>query len=52
MAGYFVCGFQVAFIDVHMPSHLKDHGLAPHVATYAPALIGLFYLFNQIWACF
>ena len=42
MAGYFVCGFQLAFIGVHMPSYLKDQGLAPHVASYALALIGLF----------
>ncbi len=42
MAGYFVCGFQVVFIGVHMPSYLKDHGLAPQVASYALALIGLF----------
>ena len=33
MAGYFVCGFQVVFIGVHMPSYLKDHGLTPEVAT-------------------
>jgi hypothetical protein len=32
-AGYFVCGFQVVFIGVHMPSYLKDHGLSPDVAT-------------------
>ncbi len=42
MAGYFVCGFQVVFIGVHMPSYLKDHGLTPNVATTALALIGLF----------
>ncbi len=42
MAGYFVCGFQLAFIGVHMPSYLKDHGLSPSVATVALALIGLF----------
>ena len=42
MAGYFVCGFQVVFIGVHMPAYLKDHGLAPQVASYALALIGLF----------
>jgi MFS family permease len=42
MAGYFVCGFQVVFIGVHMPSYLKDHGMAPQVASYALALIGLF----------
>jgi MFS family permease len=41
-AGYFVCGFQVVFIGVHMPSYLKDHGLTPGVATTALALIGLF----------
>jgi len=46
MAGYFVCGFQVVFIGVHMPSYLKDHGLAPHVASYALALIGLFNVFG------
>lgn len=41
-AGFFVCGFQVVFIGVHMPSYLKDHGLAPEVAGYALAIIGLF----------
>jgi MFS family permease len=42
MAGYFVCGFQVVFIGVHMPSYLKDQGLSPQVASTALALIGLF----------
>jgi len=42
MAGYFVCGFQVVFIGVHMPSYLKDQGLDPQVAGTALALIGLF----------
>ncbi|MBL8312864.1 MAG: MFS transporter [Rubrivivax sp.] len=46
MAGYFVCGFQVVFIGVHMPSYLKDHGMAPQVATVALALIGLFNVFG------
>ena len=46
MAGYFVCGFQIVFIGVHMPSYLKDHGLAPQVASYALALIGLFNVFG------
>ncbi|MEO8836479.1 MAG: MFS transporter [Caldimonas sp.] len=45
-AGYFVCGFQVVFIGVHMPSYLRDHGLAPGVATTALALIGLFNVFG------
>jgi predicted MFS family arabinose efflux permease len=42
MAGYFVCGFQVVFIGVHLPSYLRDHGMGPQVGTYALALIGLF----------
>jgi len=46
MAGYFVCGFQLAFIGVHMPSYLKDRGLMPDVATTALALIGLFNVFG------
>lgn len=46
MAGYFVCGFQVVFIGVHMPSYLRDHGLSPQVASYALALIGLFNVFG------
>jgi len=45
-AGYFVCGFQVVFIGVHMPSYLKDNGLTPGVATTALALIGLFNVFG------
>jgi len=46
VAGYFVCGFQVVFIGVHMPSYLKDKGLSPEVASYALALIGLFNIFG------
>ncbi|KQP21014.1 MFS transporter [Pseudorhodoferax sp. Leaf265] len=46
MAGYFVCGFQVVFIGVHLPSYLKDHGLSPQVASYALALVGLFNVFG------
>ncbi len=49
-AGYFVCGFQVVFIGVHMPSYLKDKGLSPEVATYSLALIGLFNVFGTYLA--
>ena len=49
-AGYFVCGFQVVFIAVHMPSYLKDHGLSPQVASYSLALIGLFNVFGTYGA--
>ncbi len=50
MAGYFVCGFQVVFIGVHLPSYLKDRGLGPEVATVALALIGLFNVFGTYTA--
>ncbi len=50
MLGYFVCGFQVVFIGVHMPSYLKDHGLTPQVAANALALIGLFNIFGTFAA--
>lgn len=46
MAGYFVCGFQVVFIGVHLPSYLKDQGLSPEVAATSLALIGLFNVFG------
>lgn len=45
-ASYFVCGFQVVFIGVHMPSFLKDQGLTPQVASFSLALIGLFNVFG------
>ena len=49
-AGYFVCGFQVMFIGVHMPSYLKDFGMAPHVASVGLALVGLFNIFGTYLA--
>jgi len=50
--GYFVCGFQVVFIAVHLAPYLKDLSSsypavgAPVVATTALALIGLFNIFG------
>jgi len=40
--GFFVCGFQVVFIGVHLPSYLLDKGLPANVGVTALALIGLF----------
>jgi MFS family permease len=51
VAGYFVCGFQVVFIGVHLPAYLKDKGIAnPSVAVLALALIGLFNIFGSYYA--
>ncbi len=41
-AGFFVCGFQVVFLAVHLPAYLSDKGMPAHVAVTALALIGLF----------
>lgn len=40
--GFFVCGFQVVFLAVHLPAYLSDKGLSASVAVTALALIGLF----------
>jgi MFS family permease len=41
-AGYFVCGFQVAFIGVHFPAYLRDLGLEPKWGVISLMLIGGF----------
>ena len=41
-AGFFVCGFHVAFITVHMPAYLDDKGLPTELGAYSLMLIGLF----------
>lgn len=50
MAGYFVCGFQVVFIGIHLPSYLADMGQLPRVASYALAIVGLFNVFGTYGA--
>lgn len=51
LLGYFVCGFQVVFIGVHLPAYLKDKGIIdPSVAVVALALIGLFNIFGSYYA--
>ena len=42
VSGFFVCGFQLAFIAVHMPPYLAEHGISREFAGWAMALIGLF----------
>ena len=39
--GFFVCGFQVVFVGVHLPAYLADRGFPAHVAVVALALVGL-----------
>jgi len=42
VAGFFVCGFQLAFITIHLPPYLTDQGLSPTVAAWSIAMVGLF----------
>ena len=38
--GFFVCGFQIAFVTVHFPAYIADLGLSPWVAAWAWLLVG------------
>jgi MFS family permease len=46
--GYFTCGFQLAFITVHMPSYLIDRGLSATVGGWTLATIGLFNIVGSV----
>ncbi|NDW02972.1 MFS transporter [Jiella pacifica] len=47
-SGFFVCGFQVAFITAHFPAFLADVGIAPKWAVISMALIGFFNIIGSI----
>ena len=48
VAGFFVCGFQIAFITVHLPPYLADIGIAAVWGGFAIGLIGLFNIIGSI----
>ena len=48
VAGFFVCGFQLAFITAHFPAYLGDIGIDVRYAGIAIALIGLFNVFGSL----
>lgn len=45
-AGFFVCGFHVAFIVAHLPAYLEDRGLSPFWGAWALAAIGFANMFG------
>ncbi len=52
--GFFTCGFQLAFITVHLPSYLVDRGLSSDVGGWTIAAIGLFNVVGSLtsgWLC-
>jgi len=50
MAGFSVCGFQVAFITVHFPAYLSDVGAAPELGAWSIAAIGFFNIIGSYTA--
>ena len=48
--GFFTCGFQLAFITVHMPAYLIDRGLSATVGGWTLATIGLFNIVGSVTA--
>ncbi|WP_326519108.1 MFS transporter [Acinetobacter sp. CAAS 2-6] len=48
--GFFVCGFQVVFLGVHLPGYLIDHGFDATTGTIFLALVGLFNIFGTYGA--
>ncbi len=48
--GFFTCGFQLAFITVHLPSYLIDRGLSAQVGGWTLATIGIFNIVGSIYS--
>ncbi len=52
VSGFFVCGYQVAFITAHFPAYLGDLGIDARYAVIAMALIGFFNIIGSLAAGF
>ncbi len=50
VSGFFVCGFQVAFITAHFPAYIGDLGIDARYAVIALALIGFFNIIGSLGA--
>jgi MFS family permease len=48
--GFFTCGFQLAFITVHLPSYLIDRGLSAEIGGWTLAIIGVFNIVGSLGA--
>lgn len=46
--GFFTCGFQLAFITIHMPAYLVDKGLSAEVGGWTVGVIGLFNIVGSL----
>lgn len=52
VSGFFVCGYQVAFITAHFPAYIGDIGIDARYAVIALALIGFFNIIGSLSAGF
>ncbi|MEA2978225.1 MAG: hypothetical protein QOF09_48 [Alphaproteobacteria bacterium] len=48
--GFFTCGFQLAFVTVHLPSYLLDRGLGADIGAWTIGVIGLFNIVGSLGA--
>jgi predicted MFS family arabinose efflux permease len=48
--GFYVCGFHLAFIGVHMPAYLLDQGFSAYIGALSISLIGLCNIFGAYYA--
>ncbi|MCW5703509.1 MAG: MFS transporter [Bradyrhizobium sp.] len=46
--GFFTCGFQLAFITVHLPAYLVDRGIPASTGGWVLAAIGLFNIVGSL----
>jgi MFS family permease len=46
--GFFTCGFQLAFITVHLPAYLADRGVSSQTGGWVVAAIGLFNIIGSL----
>ena len=46
--GFFTCGFQLAFITVHLPAYLSDRGISAQTGGWVIASIGLFNIMGSL----
>ena len=46
--GFFTCGFQLAFITVHLPAYLADRGVSAQTGGWVVAAIGLFNIVGSL----
>ncbi len=49
-AGFFTCGFHIAFLVTHLPGEVQLCGLPPSVASWSLAIIGLANIFGSLYA--